>query len=318
MKACRSELLHKNNQTIRYVAKVIGLMTSSLPGVKYGAAHYKYLEQDKTNALKISKGCFDAVIILFPQSVVDVQWWYNKVSYSKNNIIKGELVIEISSDACSFGWGAVCNNIRTGGSFNLDEMKYHINAKEHPAAKFSLKTFVKVLDAHVKLLSDNTTTVDGINNMLTNKSDLCHSIISEIWAWAEDKSIWITASYIPGKGNYDADAESRKKQTELKWMLNQIIFTKIISKFQFHPEIDLFASRLNAQLPVFVSYHPDPEAMHINAFSISWQGRPFCAFPPFAVIEKVLHKIVLDVATGIIVVPNWPTQPWYSLHFATS
>ena len=68
LKATCSELLHKNNQTIRYVAKVIGLMTSSLPGVKYGvkygAAHYKYLEQDKTNALKISKGCFDAIMIL--------------------------------------------------------------------------------------------------------------------------------------------------------------------------------------------------------------------------------------------------------------
>ena len=39
-KACCSELFHKNNQTIRYVAKVIGLMTSILPGVKYGAAYY--------------------------------------------------------------------------------------------------------------------------------------------------------------------------------------------------------------------------------------------------------------------------------------
>ena len=68
-----------------------------------------------------------------------------------------------------------------------------------------------------------------------NKSDLCHSIISEIWAWAKDKNIWITASYIPGKDNYDADAESRKKQTELEWMLNQNIFTKIIFKFQFQP-----------------------------------------------------------------------------------
>ena len=73
LKACCSELLHKNNQTIRYLAKVIGLMTSSLPGVKYGAAHYKYLEQDKTNALKISKGCFDAMMILSPQSITDVQ-----------------------------------------------------------------------------------------------------------------------------------------------------------------------------------------------------------------------------------------------------
>ena len=74
-------------------------------------------------------------------------------------------------------------------------------------------------------------------------------------------------------------------------MFNQNIFAKIISKFQFQPEVHLFASRLNAQLPVFVSYHSDPEAMHINAFSISWQNRPFYAFPSFAVIGKVLNKI---------------------------
>ena len=47
--------------------------------------------------------------------------------------------------------------------------------------------------------------------MHSNESDMCHSIISEIGAWAEDKKIWITAFYIPGKENYDADAESRKK-----------------------------------------------------------------------------------------------------------
>ena len=74
LKACCSELLHKNNQTITYVAKVIDLMTSSFPVVKYGAAHDKYYEQDKTNALKISKGCFDALMILSPQSITDVQW----------------------------------------------------------------------------------------------------------------------------------------------------------------------------------------------------------------------------------------------------
>ena len=32
LKACCSELLHKKNQTIRYVAKVIGLMTERPPG----------------------------------------------------------------------------------------------------------------------------------------------------------------------------------------------------------------------------------------------------------------------------------------------
>ena len=186
-------------------------------------------------------------------------------------------------------------------------MEYHINAKELLAISFSQKTFVKVPDAQVKLLSYNTTTVHGINS---NKSDFYYPI-SEIWDCGE--GIWKTASYIPGKKNYDADAESRKRQTYLEWMLNQQIFIKTISKFQFQPEVDLFTSKLNAQLLVFVSYHPDPEAMHINAFSISWQGRPFFAYPLFAVIVKVLHKIVLVVATGIIVISNWPTQPWYSL-----
>ena len=217
LKACYSEMLHKNNQTIRSVEKVIGLMTSSLPGVKYGVAHYKYLEQDKTNAFKISKEYFDAMMILSPQSIIDVQWWYNNINCSKNNITKGEPVIEISSDANSFGWGAVCNNSRTGETFSLDNIEYHINAKELLAAKFFLKTFVKVPYSYTKLLSDNSTTVHGIHIMHFNQFDLCHSIISEIWAWAEDKNIWIAASYIPRKENYDADAEPRKEQTELEW-----------------------------------------------------------------------------------------------------
>ena len=41
LKAWCSELFNKNNQTIRYVAKVIHLMKSSLPGVKYGVATSK-------------------------------------------------------------------------------------------------------------------------------------------------------------------------------------------------------------------------------------------------------------------------------------
>ena len=40
---------------------------------------------------------------------------------------------------------------------------------------------------------------------------------------------------------------------------------RTIMQMQNHAK-NLFASRFNAQLPVFVSYHPDPEAVHINAF----------------------------------------------------
>ena len=40
---------------------------------------------------------------------------------------------------------------------------------------------------------------------------ICVNPLYEVWVWAEDKNIWISASYIPGKENYDADRESRKK-----------------------------------------------------------------------------------------------------------
>ena len=80
--------------------------------------------------------------------------------------------------------GAACNNIRTGGTFGLDEMEYHINAKELLAAKSSLKTFVKVPAAHVKLLSANATTVHYINNMHSNKSSF-HYIINLGLGWGQ-------------------------------------------------------------------------------------------------------------------------------------
>ena len=98
-------MIHKNNQNIRYVAiisiKVNGLVTSSLTGVKYGAAHCKYLEKELKNAPKISKRCFVAIMVLFPQSITGAQWWYSKINCSKYNITKGETAIEISSDASS-------------------------------------------------------------------------------------------------------------------------------------------------------------------------------------------------------------------------
>ena len=45
------------------------------------------------------------------------------INCSKNSITKSETVTEISSDASRFGWGAVCNSICNGGSFNLDEIE---------------------------------------------------------------------------------------------------------------------------------------------------------------------------------------------------
>jgi hypothetical protein len=95
-------------------------------------------------------------------------------------------------------------------------------------------------------------------------------------------------------------------------MLNKYAFRQI-NKSLGAPDVDLFASRLNNQLPRYVSWLPDPGEMAVDAFSIDWSNWFFYAFPPFCLIGKCLQKIKQDLAHGILVVPYWPTQPWFSV-----
>ena len=49
---------------IRTIAKLIGKFTSSFVGVKFGPLHYRYIDHDKTIALKINKGNFNKNMVI--------------------------------------------------------------------------------------------------------------------------------------------------------------------------------------------------------------------------------------------------------------
>ena len=57
------------------------------------------------------------------------------------------------------------------------------------------------------------------------------------------------------------------------------------------PSIDLFASRLNAQLPVYCSLVPDDQAALEDAFRHPWDNLDVYAVPPFALLRKVLSRV---------------------------
>ena len=54
----------------------------------------------------------------------------------------------------------------------------------------------------------------------------------------------------------------------LEWKPRESVFKQIVSTFG-KPDIDLFASRINHQLPNYISWKPDPGAKAIDAFSIT-------------------------------------------------
>ena len=54
--------------------------------------------------------------------------------------------------------------------------------------------------------------------------------------------------------------------------------------------VDLFASRLSIQLPIFISCRPDPEAMAANAFTLMWSGLRGYANPTWNLVGRVLAQ----------------------------
>lgn len=312
LKGC-VHLLSAVRPSIRDLARVIGMIVASFPAVKFGPLHYRQLEKDKTAALKISKGDFDQGASLSLGAKAELRWWIDNVSTADNDVYVSEPDIVLASDASSTeGWGFECQGVSAGGHWLPHERLFHINYLEMKAAFFALQAFRRELRGkHVRLMLDNTTAVACVNHMGTSHSDGCNEMGLCMWSWCIDNKIYISAAHIPGKENVVADRESRDINMDAEWQLNRNLLFQALYELGVQPEIDLFASRVNHQFDRFMSYRPDPQAEVIDAFSVSWKNLSFYAFPPFSIIGRVLQKIQRERASGVLVVPDWPTQYWY-------
>ena len=77
------------------------------------------------------------------------------------------------------------------------------------------------------------------------------------------------------------------------------------------PMVDMFATKLNHKLPIYVSPVPDANAMNIDALNISWECLDGYAFCPVALIPKVIQKMNTYRCKMIVVAPGWPGMHWF-------
>ena len=75
-----TSLIAQDVSSIRYLAKVIRVLVSSLPAVQFGALYYRFLEHDKIMALKNSCGNFDDFTSISNDARMELQWWINNAS----------------------------------------------------------------------------------------------------------------------------------------------------------------------------------------------------------------------------------------------
>lgn len=298
---------------IQDLAQFLGVLVAACPGIQYGWLYTKRMERLKFIALREQDNNYEAKVVLSQEVIEDLNWWAKIIKISNNPIVEESFDLIICSDSSKSGWGMWCEttNQTARGWWTEEEKQFSINYLELKAAFYALKIVAKNrMSCHFLLRLDNTTAMSYIRRMgsvqFPHLSDLCR----ELWQWCEDRDIWLTTTYINTKDNVIADAESRKLAPETEWELANWAFQEIEQKFGIF-DIDLFASTANTKCSRFFSWRADPNAEATDAFTMSWSNLFFYAFPPFAIVLRVLQKIITDRAEGIVIVPNWPTQPWF-------
>lgn len=302
-------LLTKSMNTLQELSSFIGLAVFAGVAVPHAPVKYKYLEIVRNMALIESRGDYKAKIILDAHSRDLLCWWVDNITSQTKSIITSPPDLEIRTDASLTGWGAKLGSMVTGGHWDVRELD-HINCLELRAVLFGLKALcTDHRNTHVRLRSDNTSVVACIDRCASTKLSLL-TIVEQIFEWANLRNITLSAEYIRGCENTEADRESRVRNIDMEWMLDHTIFYKLCQMYSV-PDIDLFATRINAQLDTFVSWKPDPDACHTNAFTMSWSRGLNYAFPPFSIIGSMLQKMLEDEATILVILPLWPTQVWF-------
>ena len=113
-----------------------------------------------------------------------------------------------------------------------------------------------------------------------------------------------------GSAEFGRDFLSRGNFLPSEWSLHPSVFQQIL-RVSSPPLVDLFASSRNHLLPRYCARADDSSAWALDAFFIPWSDFLGFAFPPFALLPRVLEKVALDQTALLLVAPFWPKMPWF-------
>ena len=141
---------------------------------------------------------------------------------------------------------------------------------------------------------------------------LC-SLTSRLLRWTESFDVHLDARYLPGQDNVLADTLSRRGQVVgTEWSLHPQVARSLLRAWG-NPSIDLFATCLNAKLPLYCSLVPDPQAVFEDAFRHPWDDLDLYAFPPFPLVSRVIARVhESSPVTMTLVAPLWPEKEWFA------
>ena len=137
----------------------------------------------------------------------------------EKTLINSQPQITISVDASLEGWGAYCPGQKTGGPWTSQEKKDHINVLELRAVKYAILTFsrlhLKGQSIHIQM--DSIVVLSYLVKIRGTRNKYLTVLSKKIWDYLLSKEITITAEYLPGLLNVEADTQSRTVKDASAW-----------------------------------------------------------------------------------------------------
>ena len=235
----------------------------------------------------------------------ELLWWSRVVQLREGvSLFLPAPDISFFSDASDVGWGALVGEHHASGLWLPHQKALSINMRELLAVQLGLQAFEHLLvGMSVTLFCDNTTTVAYLRRSEGTFSSTLNATAREILLWAENRRIRLLPQFIMGSSNVTADALSRPNQViGSEWTLHQEVVDQLVHKWP--AVIDLFATSLTARLPVYFSPASDPRAAGTDALLQPWDDLQAYAFPPIAIIRRVLLKLRSSVLASEGLVPR--------------
>ena len=270
IKQAIADIIYNRQCPASHFLRLLGLMASCIDTVPYGRLHMRPIQ---IYLLYFWRPHIDGLhfkIPVFPILATHLMWWQQERNIFRGVPLQGYPHNKVLwTDASKWGWGAHLGTHQVAGQWPKELINHHINWLEMRAVWNALIEFQEEIQGENLLIRcDNATVVAYINKQGGTKSIPLCLLLWDIMQWCLKHNIHIHAAHIPGKKNCLADKLSRgQKLVRLtEWALKPSIVQHIF-QIMGTPNIDLFATRANSQLPVFCSPCPDPLAWTCDALS---------------------------------------------------
>ncbi|KZS05054.1 Uncharacterized protein APZ42_031859 [Daphnia magna] len=133
------KLLTIPTQKIEFLGLVIDTNSASL---KLPRTKQEDIGRRRNGALKKERGELKAKVKLAQGAREDLEWWTQADILAKEKqLMDAPLALTIFANASLMGWGAVCNDVKTGGPWTLADASRHINKLELLAGFHAVRWF---------------------------------------------------------------------------------------------------------------------------------------------------------------------------------